>query len=100
MRSPDGSADGGPAIDALGLSKAFGEVVALDGLDLVVPTGTVLGLLGPNGAGKTTAVSILTTLLKPDAAAQRSPGPTCKLNPTWCVSASASPVNTPQSTRC
>jgi ABC-2 type transport system ATP-binding protein len=40
---------------------------ALDGLDLVVPEGTVLGLLGPNGAGKTTAVSILTTLLQPDA---------------------------------
>ncbi len=55
------------AITARGLSKRFGEVVALDGLDLTVPTGTVLGLLGPNGAGKTTAVSILTTLLLPDA---------------------------------
>ncbi len=41
--------------------------MALDGLDLDVPDGTVLGLLGPNGAGKTTAVSILTTLLTPDA---------------------------------
>ncbi len=50
-----------------GLVKRFGEVTALDGLDLVVPKGTVLGLLGPNGAGKTTAVRILTTLLKPDA---------------------------------
>ena len=60
------SGGGGPAIEAYGLSKRFGDVVALDGLDLVVPTGTVLGLLGPNGAGKTTAVSILTTLLKPD----------------------------------
>ena len=49
-----------------GLVKRFGEVVALDGLDLVVPQGTVLGLLGPNGAGKTTAVRILTTLLEPD----------------------------------
>ncbi|MEL6890172.1 MAG: ATP-binding cassette domain-containing protein [Actinomycetota bacterium] len=56
-----------PAIDATGLAKRFGEVCALDGLDLVVPAGTVLGLLGPNGAGKTTAVSILTTLLEPDA---------------------------------
>ncbi len=56
-----------PAIEARGLTKRFGEVLALDQLDLVVPTGTVLGLLGPNGAGKTTAVSILTTLLIPDA---------------------------------
>ena len=50
-----------------GLVKRFGKVVALDGLDLLVPKGTVLGLLGPNGAGKTTAVRILTTLLEPDA---------------------------------
>ena len=49
-----------------GLVKRYGKVVALDGLDLVVPRGTVLGLLGPNGAGKTTAVRILTTLLEPD----------------------------------
>jgi ABC-2 type transport system ATP-binding protein len=49
-----------------GLVKHYGEVVALDGLDLSVPKGTVLGLLGPNGAGKTTAVRILTTLLDAD----------------------------------
>jgi ABC-2 type transport system ATP-binding protein len=49
-----------------GLVKRYGDVVALDGLDLVVPKGTVLGLLGPNGAGKTTAVRILSTLLPPD----------------------------------
>jgi ABC-2 type transport system ATP-binding protein len=49
-----------------GLVKHYGKVVALDGLDLVVPQGTVLGLLGPNGAGKTTAIRILTTLLEPD----------------------------------
>ncbi|MDA3040678.1 MAG: ATP-binding cassette domain-containing protein, partial [Actinomycetota bacterium] len=54
-------------IEARGLTKRFGSVLALDGLDLDVPQGTVLGLLGPNGAGKTTAVSILTTLLIPDA---------------------------------
>jgi ABC-2 type transport system ATP-binding protein len=49
-----------------GLVKRYGKVVALDGLDLAVPKGNVLGLLGPNGAGKTTAVRILTTLLDAD----------------------------------
>jgi ABC-2 type transport system ATP-binding protein len=48
------------------LQKRYGSVVALDGVDFAVPTGTVLGLLGPNGAGKTTAVRILTTILKRD----------------------------------
>ncbi|MGI9034290.1 MAG: ATP-binding cassette domain-containing protein [Acidimicrobiales bacterium] len=55
-----------PAIAAEGLTKRFGSVVALDGLDLEVAQGTVFGLLGPNGAGKTTAVRILTTILPPD----------------------------------
>ncbi len=54
-------------IEAHGLVKRYGSVTALDGLDLAVPAGTVLGLLGPNGAGKTTAVRVLTTLLRPDA---------------------------------
>jgi ABC-2 type transport system ATP-binding protein len=56
----------GPAIVARGLRKSFGDVVALDGVDLTVQAGTVFGLLGPNGAGKTTAVKVLTTLLSPD----------------------------------
>jgi ABC-2 type transport system ATP-binding protein len=59
------------AVEVHGLTKSFGsgdkEVRALDGLDLEVPEGTVLGLLGPNGAGKTTTVRVLTTLLEPDA---------------------------------
>ncbi|TCO24477.1 oleandomycin transport system ATP-binding protein [Kribbella steppae] len=55
------------AIDAVGLVKKYGNTTALDGVDLSVPTGTVLGVLGPNGAGKTTAVRILGTLLRPDA---------------------------------
>jgi ABC-2 type transport system ATP-binding protein len=55
------------AIRAEGLVKRYGDVVALDQLDLAVPVGGILGVLGPNGAGKTTAVRILATLLVPDA---------------------------------
>jgi ABC-2 type transport system ATP-binding protein len=55
------------AIEAKGLVKKYGDVVALDGMELSVPQGTVFALVGPNGAGKTTTVRILTTLLKPDA---------------------------------
>jgi len=55
------------AIRAEGLVKHFGVTKALDGVDLSVRRGTVLGLLGPNGAGKTTVVRILSTLLAPDA---------------------------------
>ena len=50
-----------------GVVKSYGDVRALDGVDVDVPRGTVLGLLGPNGAGKTTLVRVLTTLLTPDA---------------------------------
>jgi ABC-2 type transport system ATP-binding protein len=57
---------GDVAIEAHGLRKSYGDLRALDGVDLRVPAGTVLGLLGPNGAGKTTAVRILTTLLPAD----------------------------------
>ncbi|WP_460662801.1 ATP-binding cassette domain-containing protein [Kribbella swartbergensis] len=54
------------SIWAEGLTKRFGDTQALAGVDLAVPTGSVLGLLGPNGAGKTTAVRALATLLRPD----------------------------------
>ena len=62
------------AIHVRGLTKSFGEVVALDGVDLHAAAGTVLGLLGPNGAGKTTAVRVLATLLRPDAGEVRVAG--------------------------
>ncbi|WP_425441202.1 ABC transporter ATP-binding protein [Ruania alba] len=55
------------AIDVRGLRKSFGPVEVLGGLDLRVESGTVHALLGPNGAGKTTLVTILATLLRPDA---------------------------------
>jgi ABC-2 type transport system ATP-binding protein len=55
------------AIEALGLTKSFGAIRALDNFDLTVPTGTICALLGPNGAGKSTAIRILATLTSPDA---------------------------------
>jgi ABC-2 type transport system ATP-binding protein len=55
------------AIEAVGLRKRFGEVAALDGLDLVAPAGAVTAVLGPNGAGKTTLVRAVATLAEPDA---------------------------------
>jgi ABC-2 type transport system ATP-binding protein len=54
-----------PAIEAAALRRCFGEVVALDHLDLAIPQGILFGLLGPNGAGKSTTIKILTTLLPP-----------------------------------
>jgi ABC-2 type transport system ATP-binding protein len=55
------------AIEASGLVKNFGEKRAVDGVDLVVPKGSVYGVLGPNGAGKTTTIRMLATLIRPDA---------------------------------
>ncbi|KRE21487.1 ATP-binding cassette domain-containing protein [Agromyces sp. Soil535] len=61
----------GWAVEAEGLVKAFGDTRAVDGVDLHVPTGSVYGVLGPNGAGKTTTISMLATLLRPDAGSAR-----------------------------
>ena len=62
------------AIVVEGLTKSYGSIQALAGVDFAAPTGSVLGLLGPNGAGKTTAVRILATLLEPDAGSARVVG--------------------------
>jgi daunorubicin resistance ABC transporter ATP-binding subunit len=62
------------AIEARGLTKLFGDVRAVDGLDLRVPAGTVFSLLGPNGSGKTTTVRMLATLLKPDGGSAKVNG--------------------------
>jgi ABC-2 type transport system ATP-binding protein len=62
------------AIEAEGLVKVFGRTRALDGIDLQVRAGTILGMLGPNGAGKTTTVRVLTTLLRPDLGTARVAG--------------------------
>ncbi len=69
-------------IRARGLVKRYGDVTALDGLDLDVAEGTVLGLLGPNGAGKTTAVRILTTLLDADEGEAEVAGSDVRRDPT------------------
>ena len=59
------------AIEASGLVKSFGETRAVDGVDLAVGAGSIYGVLGPNGAGKTTTISVLATLLRPDAGSAR-----------------------------
>jgi ABC-2 type transport system ATP-binding protein len=71
----------GPAVEAEGLRKRYGDTEALAGLDLTVPAGTVCGLLGRNGAGKTTAVRVLTTLLRPDAGTARVAGADVRRHP-------------------
>src|SRR5438094_7497357 len=63
-----------PAIVTEGLVKRFGKIAALDGVDLEVEEGSVLGLLGPNGAGKTTAIRVLATLIRPDEGTARVGG--------------------------
>jgi len=62
------------AIEAGGLVKVYGSTRALDGLDLQVEAGSILGMLGPNGAGKTTTVRVLSTLLRPDRGVARVAG--------------------------
>src|SRR5207237_3774131 len=64
---PIHNAPDGPAIEADGLAKRYGDVTALASLSLRAPYGSVFALLGPNGAGKSTAVRILTTLSRADA---------------------------------
>ncbi|MBZ4488318.1 ATP-binding cassette domain-containing protein [Microbacterium sp. cx-55] len=59
------------AVHAEGLVKTFGAMRAVDGVDLIVPAGTVYGVLGPNGAGKTTTINMLATLLRPDGGSAR-----------------------------
>src|SRR3954465_11990908 len=63
-----------PIVEASGLVKQYGDVRALDGLDLVAPAGKVLALLGPNGAGKTTLVRSIATLTRPTEGVLRVAG--------------------------
>ncbi|AZS73631.1 ABC transporter ATP-binding protein [Streptomyces lydicus] len=65
--APGGGAAGPPAVRVQGLWKKFGEQIAVNGIDLTLPSGRFIGLVGPNGAGKTTTLSMVTGLLRPDA---------------------------------
>ena len=67
MSAPDLTHAGAPALELRALGKRFGAKVAVDGISLVIPTGSCFGLVGPNGAGKTTTLSMATGLLRPDA---------------------------------
>jgi ABC-2 type transport system ATP-binding protein len=71
MPVPDSST---PMVDVEGVVVRFGDLIAVDHVELTIPRGTVYGLLGPNGAGKTTLIRVLTTLLRPDAGAVRVAG--------------------------
>lgn len=73
--------DGYRVIDVQGLSKAYGEVRALDGIEFAVGEGELFGFLGPNGAGKTTTINILTGLARADSGVVRIGGIDCSRNP-------------------
>src|SRR5215471_13028117 len=70
-----------PIIEAHGLTKRFGDVDALAGLDLVAEHGQVTALLGPNGAGKTTFVNAVATLVRPDGGTLRVAGIDARRSP-------------------
>ncbi len=73
--APSASPDGRPlAIETFGLTRRFGDLTALDHLDLHIPHGEIFGLLGPNGAGKSTTIKMLATLLAPTSGTARIAG--------------------------
>ena len=77
------------AIEAVGLAKTFGDVRAVDGVDLAVAGGSVYGVLGPNGAGKTTTIRMLATLLRPDGGSRACSATTSSPRPSRSAARSA-----------
>ena len=73
--------DNGLAISVRGLSKRFGEVQAVQGMDFDVHSGELFGFLGPNGAGKTTTINMLIGLARPDAGTVEIDGVDCTRDP-------------------
>ena len=89
-----------PIVEAVGLTKHFGEVHALDGLDLYAERGKVLAVLGPNGAGKTTFIRAVATLRAARRRhAEASPASTSPPTRPRCAASSAWPASTPRSSR-
>ena len=86
-------------IEAHGLEKRYGKTRALDGLDLVAPSGQVIAVLGPNGAGKTTFVRTVATLVRPDDGTLFVLGHDVRREPEQVRGCSASPASTPRSSR-
>ena len=82
VANPSVSSERAPfAISARGLVKSFGDVRAVDGIDLDVPRGMIFAILGPNGAGKTTLMRMLATLSRPDAGSASVYGARCRRGP-------------------
>ncbi len=77
--------DSAPAVDLAGVTKDFGAVPAVDGLDLPIEPGEVVAFLGPNGAGKTTTIDMVLGLARPDAGTVRVFGgePADAVRPAW-----------------
>ena len=89
-----------PIVEARGLTKRYGRVQALAGLDLVAEPGQVVALLGPNGAGKTTFVRTIATLVQPDGGSLAGqPASTSPAARPRCAASSGSPGSPPRSSR-
>ena len=89
----------GPRSSVAGLTKNYGEIEAVRGIDFEVPAGETFGFLGPNGAGKSTTIKMLCTLARPDVGGRRaSPATTWSPSATRCAATSGWSSRTPRST--
>lgn len=79
------AASSAPVLEISGLTRAFGGLVAVNAVDLVVHSGEIVGLLGPNGSGKTTALNLVSGLLRPDSGTIRFAGQAIQGMPAWRI---------------